>query len=199
MELGDIHTLDTSINTLEKIKDFSEAYWKQINYQEVYGYQIQKESEWKVGLNEMELFLFEKEVGFEFPSSLRNFYRTMNGLNKPGINFFGDLNNTEPTFSPQFYSYPDDLELIDDYINWILQENKISRDEIKSGKAPFIFPIHGHRFLIFDQNEQVLSMYGNDIIAWADNLTQAIVRDVFDSYLHSVDLANFKPVNYWLE
>ena len=178
MELGNINTLDTSIATLEKIKELSEAYWKQVEYQEVYGYQVQEGSKWKPGLNEMELFLFEKEVGFKFPLSLRNFYRTMNGLDKPGINFQGDLNNTKTEFRPKFYSFPDDLALINDYINWILEDNKISQEEIKSGKAPFIFPIYGHRFLIFDQNEQVLSMYGNDIITWAGNLAQAIVRDL---------------------
>ena len=136
---------------------------------------------------------FEETIGFTFPEPLRNFYKTMNGLDKPRINISGNEKS-----HPVFYSYPEDLEVIKGQINWILEENNISITDIKNGKAPFIFPYYGHRFLAFDENEQVLSMYGRDIIIWADNLAKAIVKDVFHLVHNELD-CNHQPVKFWME
>ena len=123
----------------------------------------------------------------------------MNGLNKSGINVSGDLKNENPTYRSTFYSYPGDLELIKEKINWILDSNGINIQDIKKGKAPFIFPYFGHRFLIVDSNEQVLSMYGDDIIPWADNLSKGILKDILELHDGELTIDEFKPIKYWLE
>ena len=194
-----INKVDTKISSFEKIKTLSEEKWKNLELEECWGFQIQKNSKWKDGLSENELNEFENQLGFKFPESLKNFYRTMNGLNKPGINISGNLKNEIPTFRSTFYSFPNDLELIKEKIDWILDSNNITEQDLIDGKAPFIFPFFGHRFLIIDSNEQVLSMYGNDIIPWADNLSKGIAKDIFDLYDGEVDLTNFEPVEYWLK
>lgn len=198
MQSRELNKLNTESSTFEKLKELSENKWESIELTECWGFQIQKKSKWNNGLTEEQLNDFENQIGFKFSQSLRNFYRTMNGLNKPGINISGDLNNEKPTFRSVFYSYPKDLDLIKEQINWILESNQLSEQELINGEAPFIFPFFGHRFLILDSNEQVLSMYGDDIIPWADNLSKAIYKDVFDLNNDQIKLDSFKPVKFWL-
>ena len=199
MTFEQINKIDTNISSFEYIKTLSEQKWRNITLNECWGFQIQENSIWNSGLSEKELNEFQKQMGFEFPESLKNFYRTMNGLNKLGINISGDLNTQNPTYRPTFYSYPDDLELMKEQINWILDSNEINIQDIKKGKAPFIFPYFGHRFLIIDSNEQVLSMHGDDIIPWADNLAKGILKDILELYDGEFSINEFKPIKYWLE
>lgn len=189
--------LDNTISSFEKIKLLSEKKWESITYDECWGFQFQQNSKWKPGLTEGELDEFEKEIGFKFPDQLRNFYSTMNGLDKPGINFSGDLKN-EPAFRSTFYSFPEDLELIKAKIDWVLESNKISIEEIKLGKAPFIFPFFSHRFLIFNSKQQVLSMHGNDIIPWSENLAKGVAKDIFNFYNEKIGL-DFGTTKFWLD
>lgn len=198
MTIDQLNNLDTSPASFEYIKSISEQEWKEVTLIECWGFQIQEGSIWNDGLTEKELNDFQNQIGFEFPESLKNFYRTMNGLNKPGIDINGDLKNKNPTFRSIFYSYPQDLGLIKENINWILESNNISLQDIAKGKAPFVFPYFGHRFLVVDSNEQVLSMFGNDIIPWADNLVKAIVRDIFNLNKGEIIMDKFKPIKYWL-
>jgi len=188
-----INEVETStLETFEKIKKRTEKKWALMH--PLWVGQIQNDSKWKPGLTDEELKSFENEIGFKFPNSLKNFYKTMNGLDKSGITLTGNIADAYPVF----YSYPEDLEIIRSQINWILDGNEISLSDIKNGKAPFIFPYFGHRFLVFDDNEQVLSICGKDIIIWADNLAKAIVKDVF--HLDRNQIKNtYKPVTFWME
>jgi len=190
-----IHEVEAAtLETFEKIKKRTEKKWALMN--PLWDGQIQKGSRWKPGLTNEKLISFESKMGFKFPESLKNFYKTMNGLDKSKINVCDDLDNEKR--QPVFYSYPEDLEVIKSKINWILEENNISLTDIKNGKAPFIFPYYGHGFLAFDENEQVLSMHGRDIILWADNLAKAIVKDVF--HLVNNELTStYKPIKFWME
>ena len=104
------HKLDNSVSSFEFIKQQSEQYWEHIELKICWGFQIQEGSKWKKGLSEQQLLDFQRELGMTFPESLKNFYRTMNGLDKPGINNNGGEEETE--YGPTFYSYPDDISAI---------------------------------------------------------------------------------------
>jgi hypothetical protein len=115
---------DDSIFFFEQFKHISEQYWDTVNgYKDCWGYQIQIGSKWKRGLSETELKEFENAVGFTFPWPLANLYKAMNGLDRPGIDFGGDVAENVPEFRSQFYSFPDDLDIIKDYIDWIYEAN----------------------------------------------------------------------------
>jgi len=188
-----------SIEYFNEIKLLSEKYWseREIN-PDIFGFQIQRQTKWKNGLSENELADFQEELNIEFPEELKNFYRTMNGLDKQGINVFGS-NGTEPSFNPIYYSYPQDLKLIRESINWIYESNNA---KIENAKIPRIFPVTRHRFLILDKNNQVLSMYGDDIIFWSDNISKLIATDIFKNIKNVTDFEsnlNFaKPIKFWL-
>lgn len=150
---------------------------------ECWGFQIQEGSKWKKGLSETELEDFQQQLNITFPESLKNYYRTMNGLNKSGIDNNGG--EGEIDFGPTFYSYPDDIPIIKSTIEWTMEANRVTKEIIKEQNVPSIFPYLGHRFLILDHEEVVLSMYGNDIILWGDNLSMGIATDIFSLYARS--------------
>ena len=73
----------------------------------------------------------------------------MNGLDKPGINIYGS-DGTPFRFRPIFYSYPEDLPLIQEMIDWIYEANELSLEKITQDGISRIFPISGHRFMLID-------------------------------------------------
>ena len=164
--------LDCSISSFQFIKKESEKCWEQIDLERCWGFQIQEGSKWKKGLTEPELDDFQKLLKFSFPESLKNFYRTMNGLDKLGINNNGGKEEIE--FGATFYSYPDDINRIKSQIEWVMEANCVTNEIIHKQNAASIFPYYIHRFLIIDNEEIALSMWGRDIIFWAENLSKSI-------------------------
>ena len=127
-------TPSNDLDFFETIKSLSNSYWKDTDINKrIYGFQIQKGSKWRDGLTDHEITNFENELGYKFPKSLRNFYKTMNGLDKLGINIFGN-SGLEFSYRPIYYSYPDDLQLIKDIIEWIYEAKNVTTDKlIKAG------------------------------------------------------------------
>lgn len=194
---------DDSVHFFETIKQLSEKYWATTNINKgIYGFQIQRDTKWKDGLTDKQIKDFESNLGIKFPTVLKNFYKTMNGLDKPGINVYGN-DGTEHTFSPIYYSYPNDVEVIKKKIEWILESNNLTNEILISDNIPKIFPVTGHRFIILDDNNQILSMYGDDIIYWAENVSKLIANDIFDNIYNVDDFesnpASAKSVKFWLE
>lgn len=196
---------DNSIQYFQAIKDLSESYWtnKELR-KDIYGFQIQKNSKWNKCLSENQILEFENEVRMTFPSSLKNFYKVMNGLDKKGINIYGHDGNA-PAFRPVFYSYPDDLQEIKEVTKWVLESNNVSNEAIESGAVPKIFPIMGHRFMVLDDNLTILSMYGSDIIPWAENISKLIAMEIFEGIENGMEFDNqeeqirISKIRFWLE
>jgi hypothetical protein len=100
---------DDSLSFFETIKKESEIFWNDTNPNKSnYGFQIQQDTKWREGLTDTELQEFENSFGFSFPTPLLNFYKTMNGSTKQGINIYGN-DGTPHAFRSVFYSYPDDI------------------------------------------------------------------------------------------
>ena len=188
-----------SVDFFNEIKRLSEEYWSKTDINpDIFGFQIQNGTKWKNGLSENELAEFQTELNVVFPDELKNFYRTMNGLDKEGINVFGS-DGTEPNFTPIYYSYPENLKQIRENINWIYESNEVKKENVE---IPKILPIKGHRFMILDGNNQILSMYGDDIIFWSDNISKLIATDIFENIKNVTDFESnpnlAKPIKFWL-
>ncbi len=190
------------LDFFEAIKDLSEAYWanSEIN-KGLYGFQIQNGTKWRKGLADNEINDFEGALGFKFPKPLRNFYKTMNGHDKKGINVFGNSGST-PIYSPTYYSFPDDIEIVKDKIAWIYEATDMNEDKLLQNGISRIFPVRGHRFVLIDKPHQILSMHGNDIIPWADSISKLIATDIFSNIENVSDFEsnpdNFK-IKFWLD
>jgi hypothetical protein len=192
-----------SIEFFEAIKKIANDYWsdKEIS-KDVYGFQIQKGTKWKNGLSDLEIAKFEDEIGFKFPTALRNFYKTMNGIDKKGINVYGNSGENF-AYQPIYYSYPEDLDIIKEYITWIYEENKVNYDQLLQENISRIFPVCGHRFVLVDGTENyVLSMYGDDVIFWADNISKLVATDIFKNIDNMIDYKsnpNDVAVKFWIK
>lgn len=173
MTIKEYNKLETSIESFELIKQRSEEYWRNKELDLCWGYQIQKNTTWRKGLSEKELDNFQSVLNIKFSQSLKNFYLTMNGLDKPGININGG--ESKPSFHPTFYSYPEDIPIIQDQIEIAFSYN--TKELTKNSK---IFPYFGHRFLDFTESEKVLSIYFDDMIDWSENLAKGIAKDIFN-------------------
>ena len=177
---------DDSLIFFQKFKQVSELYWDKIELKtEVWGYQIQPGSKWREGLNNADLFSFEKAMGYSFPEPLKRFYSTMNGLDRPGIDIGGE---GVPEFRSNFYSFPDDLDLITEMIEWIYEKNSVSHAQVLNSGISRIFPVFAHRFMMIDiPGSPILSMWGDDIIYWTDSISKLLIKDVFSDVLKLKD------------
>ena len=137
-------------------------------------------------------------------SPLWNFYKTMNGLTKPGINLYGN-SGTPPAFRPVFYSYPDDLQNKKKNIDWIYEATSVRREELEGLGVSRIFPVFQHRFMLVDiTGNPILSMYGDDIIYYAENLSKLLANEIFEGVLYNVSEFESPPqtqpvINLWLD
>lgn len=185
----------------ELLRQESERHWERIAlHPDLFGFQTQPGSSWQAGLSASQLADFETALGFALSPCIREFYRHMNGLDRPGINIYGSSGHP-PAYAHRFYRYPDDLPAIQAKIDWICEANGVSRKALGSAEIPAIFPIIGHRFLILAPPYPALSMYGNDIISWADNLAELLCREVFAkppaSLAPFIGPQSSVPVPYW--
>ena len=178
---------DDSVSFFDTIKKESEIFWADTFPDKgIYGFQIQQDAKWRQGLSETELHEFENSIGFSFPTPLRNFYKTMNGITKQGINLYGN-DGTPPAFRSVFYSYPDDLKLIQDQIESIYEAKSVKQEDVQSFKVSRILPVYEHRFMLFElPNNPILSMFGEDIIYYAENLSKLLANEIFSGVIYNV-------------
>jgi hypothetical protein len=192
-----------TIDFFMEIKLISNRYWMETNInRSIYGFQIQENTQWCTGLTDDQIQDFEKDLGFILPKSLRDFYKSMNGLDKPGINVYGDCGE-KFTYQPIYYSYPKDLGLIKEYIDWIYKENETDSIQLREIGASRIFPICGHRFMLIDEaTNPILSMFGNDIIYWTDSISKLLVNDIFSNIDNVWDFesnpADAPMIKFWI-
>jgi hypothetical protein len=193
-----------NLEFFKDLKEKSEQLWSVTDIErDIYGFQIQKGTKWNKGLNKKQLQAFQHEMGFEFPESLRNFYKTMNGTDMLGINVYGD-EGYEYAYSPVFYSYPRDVKKITELINWIYQANKTSEEKLIKQGISRIMPVYSHRFILIDTpGNPVLSMYGDDIIYWANNLSELLLIEIFGDNNYQAEFRNdqkiIPKIKFWLE
>ena len=162
------------------LRKLSEKVWENIELQEgVFGLQTQKQTKWVEGLPEEEIEEYESELGFAFPEIYKIYLKNMNGTDKSAVNIYGNGENV--AYAPNYYSFPQDLEIVKDRIQWIYKEFLIDEEDVRRRKIPHIIPIVSHRFLIADNcaENPVLSMYGSDVILYAPNFQSFLVADIF--------------------
>ena len=196
---------DDSISFFETIKNESEIFWADISPNKgIYGFQIQQDSKWRQGLSDTKLQEFENSIGFSFPTPLRNFYKTMNGLTKQGINLYGN-DGTPPALRSVFYSYPGDIQLIQEQVDWIYEATSVKKEDLENLEVSRIFPVYGHRFMLVDMpGNPILSMYGDDIIYYSESLSKLLANEIFSGVIYNVSDFESPPqlqpeIKFWLD
>lgn len=166
MTIQEINDLDSSFESFEFLKIKSELFWENEFDLEIRNF-IPYNTKWNEGLSVNELIDFQNQMNVEFPESLKNYFLVMNGINFPSKNSIKEYHNH------YFYQYPIDIGLI--------KSNSISifsHFSVNKMNTPFIFSYYGNRYLIFNEQQIVLSIM-NDVVYWSDNLCKAIAQDIF--------------------
>ena len=196
---------DNSISFFQSFKEESEKLWRKKHpNKNLCGFQIQQNTKWLPGLDDAAMGDFEKAAGFNFPNPLHHFYQTMNGLNKPGINLYGS-NGAATAYRAVFYSYPNDIPLIQSQIRWIYEARAVNENDLKRSGISRIFPIYQHRFMLVDHpGHPILSMYGDDIIYYSDSLSELLVKEIFSGILPDASVPKHRSlketgIEFWLD
>jgi hypothetical protein len=127
----------------------------------------------------------------------------MNGTDKLAINVYGN-NGDAYAYSSSLYAYPRDLEQIQGLIEWIYTENQITPGELHQRGISRIMPVFAHRFMLIDvPGNPILSMYGNDILYWADNLSKLLANELVDN-IYNISPYENNPgdhphIEFWLD
>ncbi|MCX7748206.1 MAG: SMI1/KNR4 family protein [Clostridia bacterium] len=182
-------------------KKESEKYWEAVDIDyRITGFQVQRGTRWLNGLSDNEIQEFEKEIGFNFPVVYKEFLKVMNGTDKDAINVYSNMG--EPfTYGVEYYSFPRDINLVRDMIGWIYDSFHITKKQIEENQIPHILPIMSHRFLVIDRCETnpVLSMYGNDVILYANSLPAFLYNDIFNWHRSEPNMDYDINIKFWLD
>ncbi len=181
------------------LKETSERAWATIPLKEnIYGFQIQAGTRWNPGLSTDQIRQYEATLGFTFSEIFKQYLKVMNGTEPKTINIYA--RREPPRYGSGFYAYPQDLEEIKDYIQWIYEECHVTPEQVDREGIPHIIPIIGHRFLVVDRcpTNPVLSMHGSDIIPYSANLMNFLVDDIFFNARQDPSLPDDLEVKFWL-
>lgn len=158
-------TTKNSIEHFQYLKAATEAIWAQMDNEAEAFCGIAKGTKWLPGLSEEQLQAFETAIGFPFPEPLRNFYRVMNGFDRPYTATWENLNGE--TLTAKLYranSYPRELEKIRERIKCIYDDCHITPQKAQSLGISRIFPLWWYTYMMIDEpGHPTLSMTGNDI------------------------------------
>jgi hypothetical protein len=192
-------------------KNQSEMFFSTLELdKEAYGLQHQQGTKWRKGLTDIEILDFQKEIGFDFPEILIEFYKNMNGTDIPGVNVYGDT--SEYHYEEMYFSYPEHLPKIKMQINELLEIKGLTFEKMKENNVPFVFPICAFYFMVIDFNNNPIYFlspaYKRDInrshvhgSLWTDSLQSWLIKNSFSQCDYVSDLEEFpnrkREINYW--
>ncbi|MFN3753921.1 hypothetical protein [Flavobacterium sp.] len=191
MTENNINKLTTSIYSFELFKTESQKYWVNVELECCDGLQIQPGTKWNKGLSENDLKDFQKKLGIEFTPSLKNYFKTMNGLDKLEI----DINSYsgDPEFGICMAKYPESINDIKNSVESVFESFEAN---ISNEFVPNIFPYYGNRYLILEQKEIVVSIM-NDIVYWSENLCKGLAMDIFEVNHRKLNNKEIIRDNFW--
>jgi hypothetical protein len=177
-----------AIEFYTRFKQASEEKWKSVCLQpNIWGFQIQAGTRWNPGLSEEECVQYEVEVGFRFPSEVREFLQQMNGTNLLALDIRGS-SGEEHRSGPAFYSFPRDLLLVTNRIgsawtNPTQLRHTLSEEGFQLGEQAKLLPIYAHRYVVCSSEMEscpVLSIWDStDAIVYGQSLPEYLEREVF--------------------
>lgn len=155
-----------------------------VNRDNIYGFQIQKDTKWNNGLDINEIENLENHFGFKFPYDYIEMLKCFNGFETLQISV--DPEGKEPDeFGRIYYQYPVDIQktewLIDDVKFHIKYAKEcLTKEGFDSSQIEGFVPLYGHRALVVLKDKTkspVLSIWGNDIVLYGKNLMDYMCKE----------------------
>lgn len=176
-----------------QFKARTEAQWVDVKVEpHVFGFQIVSGTRWNAGMSEPDIQLFEQQLGFPLPSDYREMLRCINGLDRECINVHGSQEDAQPSYSRQFYKYPDDLPNVERWLAQIAEFRSYVDDVLEAEGFDVrdlmgFVPLYGHRALVVFGDcglSPVISIVGNDVIIYGLNLAEYVQHEFFPEEFH---------------
>jgi len=175
------------IDSFLAFKSASEERWARIPIKDtVWGFQIQARTRWNSGLTDDAIAQYEEAISTSFHPDFKTFLKCMNGTDIPAIDVRG-TSGEPPRFGPGFYSYPRDLELVNNRIE--LASTDKAQLAVTLEEQGFhlpanakLVPVYAHRYLVCSPNvdgSPVLSIWNSsDAIVYGRSLLDYLEREV---------------------
>lgn len=162
-----------------EFKTISEEKFKTEIIQQCWGFQIQKDTKWNVGLSISEIEKLENHFMVKFPNEYVEMLKAFNGFETLQISIDPDGKNPDQ-FDRRCYKYPDDLEKTKWLISEVNENIKyaeecLSESGFDSIQIEGFIPLYGHRALVVLKDKTkspVLSICGSDIIVYGKSLIE---------------------------
>lgn len=160
-----------------EFKRLTEQKFEYATIEKSWGHQIQRNTKWNTGLNEVEITDLEKQFGFKFPIDYREMLTVINGFETLHIAINPDV-DAEAEYDRRCYKYPDDLEVT----KWLVDEANQNMEVVigvlsdagfDSSQIEGFIPLYAHRALVVLKDRQqspVLSIWGDDIVLYGQSL-----------------------------
>ena len=150
----------------------------------IYGFQIQQGTRWNPGLTNTQIIEYEKKMCIAFPDDYKCMLSVVNGTDLATLNVYGNSGEPHRT-SVGVYSYPKDLEIIEERINEVRKEREeITTVLLDQGfeleKEAGLVPIYSHRFVVCEKDSSkstVLSISGKDAIVYGNSLREYLEKE----------------------
>ncbi|WP_432726983.1 hypothetical protein [Variovorax sp. W6] len=173
-----------------QFKARTEAQWVEVDVEpHVFGFQIVSGTRWNAGMSEPDIQLFEQRLGFPLPLDYQEMVRCINGFDRECINVHGSHEDAKPSYSRQFYKYPDDLLHVQGWLDQIAEFRSFVDDVLEAEGFDVrdligFVPLYGHRALAVFRDRTlspVISIVGNDVIIYGLNLAEYVQHEFFSN------------------
>jgi hypothetical protein len=171
----------------ESFKQATEEKWRTRSIaQEIWGFQFQPGTRWRLGLCEDDIERFQSAFSAHFPLDFRLFLQVMNGTDTPTLDIRGGSGEPHRT-GLGFYSFPVDLEHLRQLVESVERDRAQIRAtlleegfELHDGAK--LIPIFAHRFVVClggSEISPVLSIYDpSDAIVYGNSLQEYLGKEL---------------------
>lgn len=189
---------DWGAGFLSWLRDATESAWRGVDEwtledYERHGYigpRWRRGTHWTGGLDDQTIADVERQYGFVFPPQYRLFLQTLHSTKpwRTGADYSGG-DRLALNESPGFYDWRHDrtrirqaMRAVEDrapFAQQIASQHGGSR-WLPGGPSPALIPIIGHRYVVADDAQWVVSIVGDDAIVYGENLRAFLLAELGD-------------------
>lgn len=163
----------------------------------------QQGTRWLHGLTEAEIVALEKRWNVPFPPDYRLFLSRLHAPNLPQAGIYRDDDHLLKLYSvPSFFNWQTNEAVIQDHYDalWDWPGTETERTHLQElvHAAPKLIPINGNRYLLAEpcqEGNPVLSIYHADMIVYAANLRDYLIRELIAIIDQELYVAHLHEMN----
>jgi hypothetical protein len=179
------------------LRETTEAAWQQVEEPSLdefrragfIGARWRRGTHWTGPLSDATIAQVERRFGVHFPPQHRLFLRTLHSTTPWMRGADHDTGDLTLYRAPGFYDWLHDEEAIRSALGQVADTSVFAREIdlqyggrrwLEGGPRPQLLPIFGHRYVVDDDSQWVLSIVGSDAIVYAEDLRDYLLLELDD-------------------